>query len=231
MVKVIQSDEIFFLLKFLKNKPQYLDDFKNGRLYFSSLQSFVDLETKEGNKKTGDKNEGNIHKVFTDFRNFDIAGIRITERDLANNSRPTLDISMTDSQRKNIGVCSFFAVQFKDLEKDECSGEYHLGSKVIEDLYKTKDGNRILFGVNNVRSLQKECIENRLSCGLVRYYDPRNLGNINKLKEHPEFYKTNNYSFQHEFRIVKSISNGTNMKYLQSIETENFENNILDNYK
>lgn len=221
----ISPNAIIMLLKFIQNKPKYINDFKKGNLYFSSLQSFVDMELKQNNCKTGDKNEGNIHQIINDLEYLKIADREVPLKDIKNFA---IDRSMPKHQKNNLGICSFFAVQFKDLERvDRYSNKYRLKKNVLEDLYKTKDGNRVLFAVNNVRRLQKECRENLLDYGLVKYYDPNHISKLEKILQHKEFYKTIEYSFQHEFRIEKNLSDKNNFKHLDSIEEEQFRSNFL----
>lgn len=213
------------LFKFIQNKKKYLDDFKNGDLYFSSLQSFIDLERKTNNDKTGDKNEGNIHQEFNDLKSVRIAGHEIPVNDIHG---LTADYSIENYQKRNLGVCSFFAVQFKDLEKEsDNSNNYRIKSNVLDDLYKTKDGNRTLYAVNNVSRLQQECRDNNLGYGLIKYYDSQNIQKLRELTEHPEFCKMCKYSFQHEFRIVKNLKSGGHVRHLEAIKDENFKSNIL----
>ncbi|MCJ2172324.1 hypothetical protein [Lactobacillus kefiranofaciens] len=110
----INPNTIVVLFKFIQNKAEYLRDFKNGNLYFSSLQYFIKLEENNGNHKTGDIYEGNIHQNINDLRHLHVADFEIPVTDVKSMS---VDHEMPKSQKENLGICSFFAVQFKDLEK------------------------------------------------------------------------------------------------------------------
>ncbi|ARD07440.1 hypothetical protein B1745_07415 (plasmid) [Lactobacillus amylolyticus] len=225
MNKYINPNSIVMLFKFVQNKKKYLNDFEKGNLYFSSLQSFINLELNTKNDKTGDKNEGNIHQEFNNLRSFCIAGLEIPIRDIHG---LTADYGIENYQKINLGICSFFAFQFKDLEKENNnSTNYRIKSSVLDDLYETKDGDRILYAVNNVSRLQQECRDNNLGYGLIKYYDPQNIKDLRELTEHPEFCKIHKYSFQHEFRIVKNLKDGGHVRHLESIKDDNFKSNIL----
>lgn len=225
MGSFINPNAIVLLLRFVQNRPTYLEDFENGDLYFSSLQSFIDLDLNNNNSKTGDKNEGNIHETIKALRYFHISDSFIPVRGIKS---LTVDYSLSEYQKRNLGICSFFAVQFKDLiKKDSFSNEYRLKNNILKDLYRTKDGDRVLFGVNNVQAVELECRKKNLEYGLVNYYDSDRINKIDKLRNHKEFCKVSRYRFQHEFRIVKNISNGNNLKHLESVKSENFKSNIL----
>lgn len=221
----VSPNAIVMLLKFVQNNSKYLNDFESGNLYFSSLQSFIDLELKQGNSKTGDRNEGNIHQVFNDLKSLKVNDFIIPTEDI---NGVTADYSLPSDLKKNLGICSFFAVQFKDLERiDDYTNKYRLKHSVMKDLYKTKDGDRTLFAVNNVQRLQQECRDNNLGYGLVKYYDPNHIKNLDDLRKYPEFCKIDKYSFQHEFRIIKSLDDEINLNYLKAIKDGSFKSNIL----
>ncbi|MFM9745846.1 hypothetical protein ACKI2C_50685, partial [Streptomyces brasiliscabiei] len=85
-------------------------------------------------------NEGNIHQEFNNLKSFNLAGHEIPVKDIHG---LTADYSIENYQKTNLGVCSFFAVQFKDLEKESNnSNNYRIKSNVLDDLCKTKDGDR-----------------------------------------------------------------------------------------
>ena len=111
-----KADTIVFLLKYIKNKPKYINDFKNGNLYFTKLQYFNDLENKENNDKTGDKNESKFHWEINDLKSLTIAGHKVNPEDI---TKISLDLEMNSIDKDNCGICSFFAVYFRDLEKDK----------------------------------------------------------------------------------------------------------------
>lgn len=225
----INPNAIVVLFKFIQNKAEYLNDFKNGNLYFSSLQYFIKLEENNGNHKTGDIYEGSIHQNINDLRHLHVADFEIPVKDVKSMS---VDHEMPENQKENLGICSFFAVQYKDLEKENSSLEkYRLKSNVLEDLYRTKDGDRVLFAVNNVSRLMRECRKKGLDRGLVKYYDSNNINNLTALQRHKGFCKLKKYRFQHEFRIEKDLADGENFEHLDSIRDEGFMWNILKNYK
>lgn len=211
-----RPDAIVFLLKYVKNRPKYISDFKNGNLYFTKLQYFNDLENKENNDKTGDKNESKFHREINDLKSLTIAGHKVNPEDI---TKIYLDLEMNSIDKDNCGICSFFAVYFRDLEKDKDNENvYRIKPKVIEDLQKLKDGDRKLFVVKNVKGLIRESNEYQIEHGSVIYYDPNNY-EINKVStNHLMFYKTNKYKYQHEYRFVKNNIGKGNLVHFDSLE-------------
>ena len=211
-----RPDAIVFLLKYVKNKSKYIKDFKNGNLYFTKLQYFNDLENKENNDKTGDKNESKFHWEINDLKSLTIAGHKVNPEDI---TKISLDLEMNSIDKDNCGICSFFAVYFRDLEKDKDNENvYRIKPKVIEDLQKLKDGDRKLFVVKNVKGLIRESNEYQIEHGSVIYYDPNNY-EINKVStNHLMFYKTNKYKYQHEYRFVKNNIGKGNLVHFDSLE-------------
>ena len=211
-----RPDAIVFLLKYVKNKSKYIKDFKNGNLYFTKLQYFNDLENKENNDKTGDKNESKFHWEINDLKSLTIAGHKVNPEDI---TKISLDLEMNSIDKDNCGICSFFAVYFRDLEKDKDNENvYRIKPKVKEDLQKLKDGDRKLFVVKNVKGLIRESNEYQIEHGSVIYYDPNNY-EINKVStNHLMFYKTNKYKYQHEYRFVKNNIGKGNLVHFDSLE-------------
>lgn len=216
-----RPDAIVFLLKYVKNKSKYIKDFKNGNLYFTKLQYFNDLENKENNDKTGDKNESKFHWEINDLKSLTIAGHKVNPEDI---TKISLDLEMNSIDKDNCGICSFFAVYFRDLEKDKDNENvYRIKPKVIEDLQKLKDGDRKLFVVKNVKGLIRESNEYQIEHGSVIYYDPNNY-EINKVStNHLMFYKTNKYKYQHEYRFVKKDIGKGNLVHFNSLEKDILE--------
>lgn len=215
------ADAIVFLLKYVKNRPKYIKDFKNGNLYFTKLQYFNDLENKENNDKTGDKNESKFHWEINDLKSLTIAGHKINPEDI---TKISLDLEMNSIDKDNCGICSFFAVNFRDLEKDKDNENvYRIKPEVIEDIQKLKDGDRKLFVVKNVKGLIRESNEYKLEHGPVIYYDPKYY-EINKVStNHLMFYKTNKYKYQHEYRFVKKDIGKGNLVHFNSLEKDILE--------
>lgn len=215
------ADAIVFLLKYVKNRPKYIKDFKNSNLYFTKLQYFNDLENKENNDKTGDKNESKFHWEINDLKSLTIAGHKINPEDI---TKISLDLEMYSIDKDNCGICSFFAVYFRDLEKDKDNENvYRIKPEVIEDIQKLKDGDRKLFVVKNVKGLIRESNEYKLEHGPVIYYDPKYY-EINKVStDHLMFYKTNKYKYQHEYRFVKKDIGKGNLVHFNSLEKDILE--------
>ena len=211
-----KADAIVFLLKYVKNRPKYIKDFKKGNLYFTKLQYFNDLENKENNDKTGDKNESKFHWEINDLKSLTIAGHKVNPEDI---TKISLDLEMNSIDKDNCGICSFFAVYFRDLEKDKDNENvYRIKPKVKEDLQKLKDGDRKLFVVKNVKGLIRESNEYQIEHGSVIYYDPNNY-EINKVStNHLMFYKANKYKYQHEYRFVKKDIGKGNLVHFDSLE-------------
>ena len=220
MTKNIE-DAIVFLLKYVKNRPKYIKDFKNGNLYFTKLQYFNDLENKENNDKTGDKNESKFHWEINDLKSLTIAGHKVNPEDI---TKISLDLEMNSIDKDNCGICSFFAVYFRDLEKDkDIENRYRIKPEVIEDIQKLKDGDRKLFVVKNVKGLIRESNEYQIEHGSVIYYDPNNY-EINKVStNHLMFYKANKYKYQHEYRFVKKDIGKGNLVHFNSLEKDILE--------
>ncbi|KJY57051.1 hypothetical protein [Lactobacillus melliventris] len=216
-----RPDAIVFLLKYVKNKSKYIKDFKNGNLYFTKLQYFNDLENKENNDKTGDKNESKFHWEINDLKSLTIAGHKVNPEDI---TKISLDLEMNSIDKDNCGICSFFAVYFRDLEKDKDNENvYRIKPKVKEDLQKLKDGDRKLFVVKNVKGLIRESNEYQIEHGSVIYYDPNNY-EINKVStNHLMFYKANKYKYQHEYRFVKKDIGKGNLVHFNSLEKDILE--------
>lgn len=216
-----RPDAIVFLLKYVKNKSKYIKDFKNGNLYFTKLQYFNDLENKENNDKTGDKNESKFHWEINDLKSLTIAGHKVNPEDI---TKISLDLEMNSIDKDNCGICSFFAVHFRDLEKDKDNENvYRIKPKVKEDLQKLKDGDRKLFVVKNVKGLIRESNEYQIEHGSVIYYDPNNY-EINKVStNHLMFYKANKYKYQHEYRFVKKDIGKGNLVHFNSLEKDILE--------
>ena len=222
------ADAIVFLLKYVKNRPKYIKDFKNGNLYFTKLQYFNDLENKENNDKTGDKNESKFHWEINDLKSLTIAGHKINPEDI---TKISLDLEMNSIDKDNCGICSFFAVYFRDLEKDKDNENvYRIKPEVIEDIQKLKDGDRKLFVVKNVKGLIRESDEYKLEHGPVIYYDPKYY-EINKVStNHLMFYKTNKYKYQHEYRFVKKDIGKGNLVHFNSLEKDILEIKLIQKY-
>lgn len=216
-----RPDAIVFLLKYVKNKSKYIKDFKNGNLYFTKLQYFNDLENKENNDKTGDKNESKFHWEINDLKSLTVAGHKVNPEDI---TKISLDLEMNSIDKDNCGICSFFAVYFRDLEKDKDNENvYRIKPKVKEDLQKLKDGDRKLFVVKNVKGLIRESNEYQIEHGSVIYYDPNNY-EINKVStNHLMFYKANKYKYQHEYRFVKKDIGKGNLVHFNSLEKDILE--------
>lgn len=216
-----RPDAIVFLLKYVKNKSKYISDFKNGNLYFTKLQYFNDLENKENNDKTGDKNESKFHREINNLKSLIIAGHKLNPEDI---TKISLDLEMSSIDKDNCGICSFFAVYFRDLEKDkDIENRYRIKPEVIEDIQKLKDGDRKLFVVKNVKGLIRESNEYKLEHGPVIYYDPKYY-EINKVStNHLMFYKTNKYKYQHEYRFVKKDIGKGNLVHFNSLEKDILE--------
>ena len=216
-----RPDAIVFLLKYVKNKSKYIKDFKNGNLYFTKLQYFNDLENKENNDKTGDKNESKFHWEINDLKSLTIAGHKVNPEDI---TKISLDLEMNSIDKDNCGICSFFAVYFRDLEKDkDIENRYRIKPEVIEDIQKLKDGDRKLFVVKNVKGLIRESNEYQIEHGSVIYYDPNNY-EINKVStNHLMFYKANKYKYQHEYRFVKKDIGKGNLVHFNSLEKDILE--------
>ena len=220
-----KAGAIVCLLKYVKNKPKYISDFKKGNLYFTKLQYFIDLENVENNNKTGDKNESKFHREINNLKSLIIAGHKLNPEDI---TKISLDLEMSSIDKDNCGICSFFAVYFRDLEKDkDIENTYRIKPEVIEDLQKLKDGDRRLFVAKNVKGLIRESNEYQLEHGSVIYYDPSKY-EINKVSmNHLMFYKTNKYKYQHEYRFVKNDIGKSNLVHFNSLEKDIFEIKFL----
>lgn len=212
----LKSNTIVFLLKFVQYNFKYIKDFKEGDLYFTPLRQFIDLENLHGNQKTGDRYEGTIHQDIDNLQSLTIAGYQINVNEVSNMS---LNTSIPDYMLDNYGICSFFAVRFRDLEKiDERHNTYKIKRKTLNDIKMTEDGNRILFGVNNIIELLKESVNYRIQNGPVLYYNPKDIDALQIDDNAKMFYKLEKYKFQHEFRLIKDISDGNNVLHFNSIK-------------
>lgn len=229
MMEKLKPNTIMFLLKFVQRNSKYIDDFKNGNLYFTPLRQFIDLEKKQKNHKTGDRYEGTVHRNINNLQSLTIDGYKVNINDVLNMS---LEDSIPDAMLDNFGICSFFAVCFEDIEKiSDNSNTYRIKNSTLNDIKKTKDGDRVLFGVNNVKALAEESISLQVKDGLVKYYDPNNIKACQIRDYAKMFYKLEKYKYQHEFRFIKDISDGNNYLHFNTIEKFKFnaENMIFDN--
>lgn len=216
----LKSNTIVFLLKFVQYNFKYIKDFKEGDLYFTPLRQFIDLEKIQNNHKTGDKYEGTIHQNINNLKSLTVAGYKININDVL---KMSLDSTIPEYMLDNYGICSFFAVCFKDLERtNEGINTFKIKRNTLNDIKATEDGNRILFGINNVKRLFKESVNHQIQGGLVRYYGSNDVEAYQISDKAKMFYKLRKYKFQHEFRLIKDISDGNKLLHFKSIKTFSF---------
>lgn len=169
-----------------------------------------------------------MHKTVFNLKEVMINNYKLNVSEV---EKVNIDISLSKQQKRNFGICSFFAVRFSDLEKKgKNSDDYVLKKDTLQDLLKTQDGNRKLFAVNNIKNLVDRNLHHLIGGNLVKYYDPEKLSLFSSgTKDFKNiFSKTNDYRYQYEYRFVRDISDGENLLYMNTLK-ENIWETSVDN--
>lgn len=203
----LANQHISFFLKFIK--PEYEEDFIQGRLYMNTLKYFIDEEKKSGIRGVGDALEASA--VFSDVK------LRFIE--------PNTDTVVMEGSAKRINLYSdnrvqspvfcLYAVDNDVLEFSESDREIIAKPKIskvdLEKLVSDFGDNMIIVNpAPFVERVLAKCKELKIGCKMqkVKYYNfNTNYGDrIDKYEdlENPDicFIKDEYFKNQNEYRIL-----------------------------
>lgn len=196
------------LFKFIR--PEYLDDFLDGKIYMELNKYFINLEEKEGKKGVGDKHDGSMLR-FIDPLNSKIS-IGVGDGKFVDIKFKNAFYAEKQKGIENVPVTCFTVINVNDFEEAE------------ENLYKIKryiinglSSSGIFSGRKGVLINSKEFfdrLENVLKenkynyrYGIVKYFDEYKENNITteEYDNNPFaalFYKRKFFENQKEFRLI-----------------------------
>lgn len=209
-----------FLLKYMERR--FVSDFINkGRLHFSALGDFIDLENSTGDNTIGDKAEG-MRTVSPDPEHITLT-FTVNGKEYAFQGKKDgitgINYSYTDDVVRRWGVVSICNMDiFRDCDEvssDDPTGisTFKLKKSVLEDLYRLSDDGKRVPVIIDAKGLM-DVMENKFSDGKlniklqnVKYYSSDVKENIalEDYKKSPEniiFLKRDLYSYQRESRIA-----------------------------
>ena len=196
-----------YYLKYVDN--QYVKSFKDGNLFFNSLNYFENLENNNNDKKIGDQYEGT--KLYrSNHPVLKINNIVIPVKDIV--GPVDLTQGLSNKEKSSIGIACFMAITRNDLIRSINPKEFVLKEEFISDVKKMGSSDRTLFLVS-AKVINYVKRKDELKDGLVKYYDPHD-GDSFKLidnKDEAVFYKRMSYKYQHEYRLVKDLNKHANI--------------------
>ena len=186
-----------WLIKF--GEKEHLEQIINGSLRFCTLGYYSEYEENENEKGTKDYAEGatEIINLKTTTSSLTLCGF--TEEELGNISKESI-IILVPKKEKYISCFSYFTEE--DIVKKEIISKSVLENKNWNHILLFKDPNTFISNLNTV-------IGNRCSAKFVQYYKKdQDTDNLN------EFSKSEQFSYQKEFRIsfLKSQEHNVNIE-------------------
>lgn len=210
----LEKDPIVLLVKFIR--PKYVQDFKNGNLYFDSFDDIHKIESQTGISKWGDKNDGRRDKkVNINDPNFEIIISPEPNKHFIMNKASgvrgfNLTHDMNSEYYKNYGITCFFALRLSDFYFVPGRG-FKIKVSVYNDMVKMQENTRKVFIIPDIGTFEHQLKTMDVVYGPVHYYD-RNIPCSENVKHNPKllaFQKENKFSYQKEYRIVKNLKNGS----------------------
>ena len=234
--RILESPSKFF-------EDQYLDGALQGNIYFGPIKQYADLEKTTGNQVIGDQNEGKIVNNIVAAK----VWIRLkgetnpTPYCLGKNANIRLVDGLNDDQLSRIGVSCFTFLSlndFQEYKKVDNRTYFELKPEVVQQLKQfVKDKEKlsqnscriVMFSPDN---FFKAFEDQKLAYGLVHYYDqndPLIFQDIQKEKLPWYFYKSKNYEYQRELRIVSdlTIKNKGEVKKITGLSGVEISQNML----
>ncbi|KIL74736.1 hypothetical protein [Bacillus badius] len=196
------------LIKFLR--PEHVEAFMNGNIYFKNTGYFMDLEDIQGDKGIGDKYEGSF------FRKFENTNEILVLEDEETGEKVELIANKGFYTERYEAVRGFQLTCFtgmlqEDFEKVDNS-TCKLKSDFIEGLRKEFEGRVPVVIVNEVeffRRLGEKLREKGINTfhSYVKYFDeygeyPLKEDDYEKEITHAFFYKRKDFEHQKEYRII-----------------------------
>lgn len=219
--------KIALLLKFVRSN--YIDEVKNGDLYFATLRDFIRIEKQTSKAKWGDINEGKIiYNIDTNDPKISlkIDSVTLTSKDLT--GPLTVSIDLSDDELDHTGITCFTMLCQNDFNFIKGKG-FKLKSEVFNELKeKMMENNRKLLVIENLEVFRPELNKMGMSNGAVSYYNPekplrqREYEIIKQYHKLIPYYKEAKFSYQREFRIAQTIDKPCNIHipYLKQIISE-----------
>lgn len=221
------NNQIRLFIKFVRT--QFVDDFKNGNLYFDSLDHIHQIEQQTGLSKWGDINDGRrINVLNTNEPNFEVQispspnkHLIFTNQSVSNENM--LKASFQQSKSKIVyskyGIACFVVLRQDDFYLVPEHG-YRLKISVFQDLIKMQEKSRKMFIISDYKSFLRQLNIFKLKHDFVHYYDNRIFKNFNSDPINELLYqKENKFAYQHEYRVIKDLKNGafeSSISYLKN---------------
>lgn len=213
-----EKDPIVFLVKFVR--PKFASDFMNGNLYFDSLEHIHEIEQTTGISKWGDINDGKRkHKLNNNDRKAQVTISPSPNKHIIFPDKyfsdVSLTLSMSEDNYKSYGITCFVALRLSDFYPIS-DHSYKLKIMTYNDLIKMQEGIRKVFLIPDIGSFEHQLKTTNLKFSSVHYYDIRLLSpeKFRRLNNNPmelPFHKENKFAYQREYRILKSLKDGSKM--------------------
>lgn len=216
--QVIDSKYIGIPLKIFED--QYVDGALRGSIYFGPIQQYADIERTTGDQVIGDQNEGKIINNIAPTKVWIRSKGENNPKQYTLNKKINIKLSdgLDDDQLRRIGISCFTLLSLDDFQEYRKVGDrtyFELKTKVVQQLKQlVKDKEKqskssckiVMFAPNKFFKALKD---QDLSYDLVHYYDqndPLVFRDVQKTKLPRYFYKSKNYEYQRELRIVSDLT-------------------------
>ena len=216
---IVDSKKIGFPIKIFEN--QYLEEALKGHFYFGSLEQYADIEKLTKDHVIGDLNEG---KIVSEIEENAIWAREVGQKNPIRidnhhrNNKVTIKYGISRKQLKQIGALCFSFLSlddFQSFKKEGTKTYFKLKQEALDKVQnflslKEKstmaECSLVLFNPN---CFFKVLHDENLSFDWVHYYDhqdPMTLYDNQKLGIPSYFYKSQEYAYQRELRVVSKLS-------------------------
>ncbi|WP_448163221.1 hypothetical protein [Bacillus mobilis] len=198
------------LIKFFR--PEHVQQFLDGMLYFKNAGYFIDEEEKRGNKGIGDKHEGSFFSPF----NPQTHEIYISIGDGEEKHKLNITRGFSTSRYENVRqlqLTCFTAITLDDMENINVS-EQKIKDELIEELKKDFEGRVpvLISDENTFFDKVKDAFETAdigAKRGFVNYFDGYKGYPLTEEEYENDitkafFYKKDYFKSQREYRIITS---------------------------
>lgn len=217
------KDKNGYLVFFKIIENEYVDSLtKNGQIYFSLLSTYREME-KQGKTAIGDKAECSLTHKISEYIIFEDEAYEIHGKNSGYNVR---------IENNQCAFC-FYALEMKDYDKiDENKIRHVIPHSVLEKMCKDKGGvsncSIVVFDDQVIHKIYSALCKKQIKHGgkSVEYdnfdYIPKYDINSVQYSVEAAFHKLENYSYQHEFRIVaiNHCSEPINDLYIDVVEND-----------
>ncbi|MGG0278337.1 hypothetical protein ABEY37_01015 [Bacillus pacificus] len=195
------------LIKFFR--PEHVEMFLKGNLYFKNTGYFIDLESEHGEKGIGDKYEGSL------FRHFD-PNTHELHLNFGDGKKVKMNVTRAFFTERYEAARQFQLTCFTNIMEEDMEnvdeGKQKIKKELIEELKKEFPGRVPVLVTDEIEFLNrvdKTLLEKSITAlvGNVNYFDEYEVTPLEEVKYEEDIsnaflYKRDYFKSQREYRIV-----------------------------